>query len=249
MGLRSALLVFLSGHLPSFALGVEVLVPLFQTMYKLAITALALAWLVRAQETDNDAYHPHASFAFIRTGERTPTIQSGLPVLTALGAQQMYKLGQNFRTRYIGGNAQGGLGVQHIANMSQDTVNNDQILVQTLDQQHLVSSAQAFMQGLYPPHSIGNSNGTGGSTGGLLANGSAIDFPLGGYQYANIQSSGQSDPESIYISGLQNCPIAQRDTLRYFATDKFAQTQAATADLYKKLNPDWFQGNLRRDQL
>ncbi|KAF2833007.1 phosphoglycerate mutase-like protein [Ophiobolus disseminans] len=223
-------------------------------MYKLAIAAWASAWLVGAQVTDDDLYHPHASFAFIRTGERTPTIQPGPSVLTALGAQQMYKLGQNFRTRYIAGNADAGLlGVQRIAGMSQNLVNNDQILVQTLDQQHLVSSAQAFMQGLYPPrntiNSLGSSNGTGASTGGLLANGTAIDFPLGGYQYANIQSSGQLDPESIYISGIQNCPIAQRDALRYFTTDSFAQTQAATADFYKRLSPEWFGGNLRRDQL
>ena len=218
-------------------------------MYKLAITALASAWLVSAQERDDNAYHPHAAFAFIRTGERTPTIRPGPPVLTALGATQMFQLGQNFRTRYIAGNAPAGLGVEHIAGMSQDTLNNDQIFVQTLDSQHLVSSAQAFMQGLYPPHNIANGNGTGSSVGGLLSNGSAIDFPLGGYQYANVQSSGQLDPESIYISGTQNCPIAQRDAMKYFTTDKFSETKAANEELYDKLSLDWFEGNLKKEQL
>ena len=217
-------------------------------MYVLAVLALASAWLVGAQNADNDLYHTHASFAFIRTGERTPVIQPDPSVLTALGAQQMYKLGQGFRTRYIGGNGQASLGVQHIAGMSQDAVNNDQILVQSLDNRHLVASTQAFMQGLYPPRSIAT-NGIGGSTGGLLANGSAIDFPLGGYQYANIRSSSQTDPESIYISALQNCPIAQRDTLRYFSTARFAQTQEENTDMYKGLDPEWFDGNLRKSQL
>jgi hypothetical protein len=217
------------------------------TMHKSAIAALALAWLTGAQDTDTDSYHPHASFAFIRTGERTPSIQRGPSVLTALGAQQMYKLGQNFRTRYIAGMSDPGIGVQRIAGM-QSTLNNDQILVQTLDQQHLVSSAQAFMQGLYPPRTIANSNGTG-SIGGLLANGSAIDFPLGGYQYPNIQSSGQLDPESIYMSGTQNCPTAQREAVRYFSTEQFRKTQSDNADMYSKLNPDWFEGTLRKNQM
>jgi len=215
-------------------------------MYKRAIAILVSAYFVGAQETDNDLYHPHAAFAFIRTGERTPVLGPGQQILTALGAQQMHKLGQNFRTRYITGNTNAGIGVQHIAGMSQDTLNNNQVLVQSTDQQHLVSSAQAFMQGLYPPRNIGN--GTA-STGGLLANGSAIDYPLGGYQYANIQSSGRYDPESIYMAGTQDCPVAIRDSLHYFSTPEFAKTQGDTKELYGKLNTDWFEGRLTRQQI
>jgi hypothetical protein len=218
-------------------------------MFKLAVTALASAWLASAQETDNDAYHPHAAFAFIRTGERTPTVRPSPPVLTALGAQQMFRLGQNLRTRYISGNASASLGVQHIAGMSRDTLNNNQILVQTLDKQYLVSSAQAFMQGLYPPHNIANSNGTGSSTGDLLSNGSAIDFPLGGYQYASIKTSGLLDPESIYIAGTQSCPVAQKAAMMHFTTNKFTETKAANEDFYSKLNLDWFEGNLKEGQM
>ncbi|KAF2035042.1 phosphoglycerate mutase-like protein [Setomelanomma holmii] len=218
-------------------------------MYKLAITALAAAWLVSAQENDTNSYHPHAAFAFIRTGERTPIIRPGAEVLTALGASQMFNLGQNFRTRYIAGTSPGQLGVEHIAGMSQ-SLNNDQILVEALNSPYLVSSAQAFMQGLYPPTNIASGNGSSmSSTGGLLANGSAIDFPLGGYQYANIQSSGSLDPESIFVSGTTNCPNAQKAALTYFTTDKFYQQKAATKDLYSKLPLDWFEGNLSKNQL
>lgn len=217
-------------------------------MYKLVLVALASAYFAGAQEVDNDVYHPHAAFAFIRSGERTPRIRPGAPILTPLGAQQMYKLGQNFRTRYIAGSTDAGLGVQRIDGMSQTTLNNEQVLVQTLDQEHLITSAQAFMQGLYPARNIGNSNGTGFS-GGLLANGSAIDYPLGGYQYANIQSSSQYDPESIYMSGRQSCPVAVRDSLKYFSTKDFAKTQADHVGLYSQLNREWFDGILSRDQM
>ncbi|KAH7397073.1 histidine phosphatase superfamily [Pyrenochaeta sp. MPI-SDFR-AT-0127] len=214
-------------------------------MFALAATVMASAWLVSAQEQDNNAYHPHGAFAFIRTGERTPLIRPGPAVLTALGANQMYTLGSNFRTRYITGLSPNGLGQEHIAGMSPNILNNEQILVQTLDRQYLVSSAQAFMQGLYPPLAI--ANGTG--SGDLLADGRALNFPLNGYQYANVQSSGELDPESIFLSGTQNCPIAQRDGLNYFTTDKFLETKAVNEDFYKSLSLDWFEGNIRQDQL
>jgi hypothetical protein len=218
-------------------------------MLKFAVATLASACLVGAQATNDDSYHPHAAVAFVRTGERTPTFRKGpSSVLTALGAQQMFKLGQNLRTRYITGNTPAGLGVQHIAGMSPNALNNDQISVQTSDEQYVVSSAQAFMQGLYPPRNIANSNGTG-FTGSLLSNGSAIDYPLGGYQYANIQSSGQLDPESIYVAGSQHCPTAERDAMMYYTTDKFSEIKAANNDFYNGLNLDWFEGNLNRNDL
>lgn len=218
-------------------------------MIKLAIASLASPWLVGAQETDNDLYHPHAAFALIRAGDRTPILRQGSPNLTALGAQQMFTLGQNLRTRYIAGNAPSNLGIQRIAGMSTDTLNNNQILVQTSAEQHVVSSAQAFMQGLYPPHNIGNSNGTGSSTGDLLSNGSAIDFPLGGYQYANIQTSGPTDPNSIFVSGNQNCPIAKQASLTYYTTYEFKETKTLNEYFYDNLELNWFEGNLKRDEM
>ena len=122
-------------------------------MFVYAVAVTTSAWLVGAQvSTDSDVFHPHAAFAFICTGERTPLDKPGTSVLTALGANQLYALGQNFRSRYISGNSPGALGVEHIANLSQNTLNNDQILVKTLDIPYLISSAQAFMQGLYPPY-------------------------------------------------------------------------------------------------
>ena len=105
-------------------------------MFALSLTVLASAWMVCAQ--DNDAYHPHGAFAFVRSGERTPSLTGDSQVLTAVGAQQMYQLGQNLRARWIGGDSNTGLGRQNIANMSVDMLNNDQISIQTLDTQYLV---------------------------------------------------------------------------------------------------------------
>lgn len=204
--------------------------------------ALASAWLVGAQSTpDSDNYHTHATFAFIRTGERTPILRNDTQKLTALGATQMYTLGENFRTRYIAGDSPKRLGIEHIEGLSVDVIDNDQVWVQTLDKPYLVSSAQAFMQGLYPPR--GASNGTG-EISGSLANGSSVDYPLNGYQYATIHTASEDDPVSRYISGARNCPEAQVAALTYWTTDEAMGNQTANADLYKKLNLDWFEGTL-----
>lgn len=218
-------------------------------MLKHAVAVVASAWLVGAQNsntTESSAYHPHAAFAFIRTGERTPLERPGVPVLSAVGANQLYTLGQNFRTRYVAGTSPSGLGVQHIAGLAPSILNNEQIWVQTTDAQYLVSAAQAFMQGLYPPH--GTSNGTGPATG-ILSDGTVIDYPLNGYQYANIHSTGEFDAESIYVAGADNCPAAQRDAMKYFMTDEFIKTKAANEKLYDSLNVDWFEGNMKKSDL
>jgi hypothetical protein len=212
-----------------------------------AIAAAASLWLAGAQAaTGINADHVHAAFAFIRTGERTPILRNDTQKLTAVGANQMHTLGQNFRTRYIAGDKPNGLGTERIADLSTDIINNDQVWVQTLDTPYLISSAQAFMQGLYPPHNV--SSGSGDATD-VLADGTTIDYPLNGYQYASIQAASQDDPKSRLVSGTQNCPTAQVDGLTYLTTDRFKETYGATEDLYKSLTPDWFQGHLDEDNV
>ncbi|KAF1930909.1 phosphoglycerate mutase-like protein [Didymella exigua CBS 183.55] len=215
-------------------------------MFALSLMLLASsAWTANAQ--DDDAYHPHGAFAFIRSGERTPLLTGDSQVLTALGAQQMYQLGQNLRARWIDGGENAGLGVQNIANMSVDMLNNDQISVQTLDKQYLVSSAQAFMQGMYPPNAAGNSTGFGDATG-LLADGRVVQAPLNGYQYATVQSFSEFAYNSIYIDGNSNCPEARLESSQYIVSDSFKNTKAASKETYSLLQTSWFQGNLLDDQ-
>jgi len=214
-------------------------------MFALSLTLLASAWTVCAQ--NNDAYHPHGAFAFIRSGERTPFLTGDSQVLTALGAQQMYQLGQNLRARWIDGDGDAGIGRQNIANMSVDMLNNDQISIQTLDTQYLVSSAQAFMQGMYPPHALGNSTGLRDSTG-LLADGTVVQAPLDGYQYATVQSFSPFAYNSIYIAGNQNCPVAKVASLQYTISADFENTKAASKETYDLMPTSWFQGDLLGDQ-
>ncbi|KAI4660596.1 uncharacterized protein J4E78_005300 [Alternaria triticimaculans] len=203
------------------------------------VAAMASASLAGAQSSDSE--HTLAAFAFVRTGERTPILRNNTQTLTNLGATQMHALGQKFRSKFVSG-------PESIAGLSEDVLNNDQIWVQTLDAPYLVSSAQAFMQGLYPPHDI--SNATGDNTG-VLADGTSVDYPLNGYQYASIHAANVYDPVSRLVSGAGQCPQGQTDALKYFTTQEYrdAEYLADNSELYKNLTLDWFEGHVNQDEL
>jgi hypothetical protein len=218
-------------------------------MLALYLAVLAAAWLIEAAD-DNESRHVHGTVAFIRTGERTPIIVPGNGKLSALGARQMQELGQMFRGRYIGDETYNGLGHDPISGLSPDILDPNQLFVQTQDRPYLQASAQAFMQGLYPPYSIGgNRTGPVADSTGILANGTVIVAPLQGYQYASIQVLSEWDPQSIYIGGDQNCPLSIRESLMYQITDHYLETKASSEALYQSLNASLFEGLYDESQM
>ncbi|KAF2120684.1 histidine phosphatase superfamily [Lophiotrema nucula] len=219
-------------------------------MLALFLAVLAAAWLIEAQD-DNKSYQLHAAVNFIRTGERTPTVVDGTTVLTALGANQMFDLGQNIRGRYISDiDAGTRLGQQQIDGMAPNILNNDQLYIQTGDAAYLVAAAQSFMQGLYPPYSINlTRNGPFADATAILANGTAIDSPLNGYQYPDIYVASGLDAMSIYTAGTNNCPASQAESMMYLTTEDFLETKAESQDFYQALNASLFSGYLSQDQI
>lgn len=75
----------------------------------------------------------------------------------------------------------------------------------TLDNPQYPAAAQAFMQGLYPPASANASGNTFRDPTAILANGTYVQGPLGGYKYPLIRTVGALDPQSIYLDGVTNC--------------------------------------------
>lgn len=120
--------------------------------------AAVLAPAITAQDTSSDhTYTVWSSVIFSRTGERTPSIfYNELPKLTSLGATQQFANGAYFRERYIGssGSSDGNVSAP-LAGLSVDELDDIQLYVLALDQAYNVASAQAFMQGFYPPY-VGN---------------------------------------------------------------------------------------------
>lgn len=206
------------------------------------LAILATGWLVKAAD-DRPSRNVHGAVAFIRTGERTPLISEGRGKLSALGAQQMYQLGQQLRGRYIGDEAFDGLGHDPIEILLPDILDADQVHIQTLDKPYLHGSAQALVQGLYPPYSLNSTrNGPIADSTGVLANGTAMDFPMSGYQYAPIKVTSVTDPYSIYISGSENCPVAVHESLNYQFTERYAQMKTASEPFYSTFNTSLFDG-------
>ncbi|PVI02028.1 phosphoglycerate mutase-like protein [Periconia macrospinosa] len=223
-------------------------------MFVLTLSLLALACTSRAQSVnDNDLYHTFGSVVFIRSGERTPTSirAPGAQTLTSLGAQQMLELGANFRRRYLTTVGEPrNFGVQNIEGMSSDILNSDQLYIQTVNKPYLVSSAQAFMQGLYPPHRMNISgNGRSPDPSYTLSNGTNVDFPLDGYQYPNLQVLSPLDPRSIYIDGLTSCPTAIQAGLMYRLSDEYLRTRSAEKAFYSSLSREWFGNDIDSSEI
>lgn len=102
-----------------------------------------------------------SSVVFTYHGEVTPTFQDATtPFLTPLGANQLYNSGSIVRDRYLNSTAtQITLGVP-INGLSDQHIVNNQMQIWSTSDEFVIGSAQAFMQGLYPPVS-GAGQGTG----------------------------------------------------------------------------------------
>lgn len=147
------------------------------------LAALNLAPTALAQVADKQ-YTVWSSVVFTRTGERTPEVLGYIPTtLTSVGADQAVSAGLFFRNRYIlsqyrnvtGGTSglveQGG----PIHGLATNFYSPIQLFATSLEQQYNLATAQAFLQGLYPPVSP---NTTVGDTfldpTSILANGTYV---------------------------------------------------------------------------
>lgn len=129
-----------------------------------ALSLLAALSLPSASAQTTSRYTVWSSVIFSRTGERTPEILGSQPVtLTSLGALQQQANGQFFRQRYFESfnnfTTINGVGPAPLTGMSPEIPDVQKLYVQALDEQAHIGSAQAFLQGLYPPVSFaGNSS-------------------------------------------------------------------------------------------
>ncbi|KAI9679544.1 MAG: hypothetical protein M1817_005566 [Caeruleum heppii] len=195
---------------------------------------LALAWVDL-----NQAETIHGSVAFTRHGDRTPLVleePSARTSLTPLGARQLSSAGSFFRNRYLmpegSSNASSANGFE-IRGLSKNVIDNSQLYAIAAGEAYVSNSAHAFFQGLYPP----TTSDTGGNNSvSLLANGSNVEAPLGGYQYPQIFTVSARDPSSIWIAGDANCPQYSISRARYYDTDAFVETHRATRPLYTGLD-------------
>ncbi|RMZ88742.1 hypothetical protein DV736_g4034, partial [Chaetothyriales sp. CBS 134916] len=183
-----------------------------------------------------------STFIYTMYGDRTPFVLPQNPTLTPLGAQQLYQAGANIRARYVTPSSNTGANESAtIRNISPYEIFNDEISVSSTDDQWVVASAQAFMQGLYPPLES-SSNYTYIRGQSYLANGTNVVAPLNGYQYATIHTSSANDLDSIYLQGSQGCPMYTAASAQYYSTPFYQELQTGTAEFYSSLEPQFLSG-------
>lgn len=176
-----------------------------------------------------------SSFVFSRHGDRTPLYSSDTSILTPYGAQQMYTAGSNFRDRYLTTTFDA-IESTAIRDISHYQLNVDEVSVYSTDYQYVVGSAQAFLQGLYPPlRHASNLNYTQLLGVSELANGTNVVAPLDGYQYPDINTLSSYDLRSVWIDGAAHCPAYTGRLVEYYNTSDFDFLYRSTLQFYQGL--------------
>ena len=181
---------------------------------------LALLPITQSAETVLGVY------IFSRHGDRTS--KSTPPTnLTDLGYREIFTSGSYFRDRYISSSA-----TRKIQGINSDIVKLSQISASAPLDNVLMSSAQGFLQGVYPP--VGPELGHE-----TLRNQTVVQAPLDGYQLIPIQTvtSGTASEDSAWLQGAGNCANAILSSNNYFTSTEYQELYDSTLDFYQSITP------------
>jgi Histidine phosphatase superfamily (branch 2) len=182
-----------------------------------------------------------STFIYTHYGDRTPYVLSD-PTLTPLGAKQLYNAGAAFRGRYVSPASDSPNDeFTTIRNISPYQLFQDEITILATNEHYISASAQAFMQGLYPPLAA-SSNYTYIEGLSELADGTNVLAPLDGYQYPNLQVVTGNDLDSIWTQGWGHCPAHTVAAAQYYQSPGFQGLQASTDAFYDSLQPEFLNG-------
>lgn len=85
------------------------------------------------------------------------------------------------------------------------------------------------------------------SSTGCRANGKQVDFPLQGYQYAQIHAAGALDPDFPYLGGSLDCPAFDIAAVNYASTASFQRNQNSSRAIYQAVGPSLLSDVLNED--
>ncbi|KAF7596326.1 hypothetical protein BBP40_002070 [Aspergillus hancockii] len=200
------------------------------------ITAAAVlrVSLASAQDLKEQVW---AIFAYSLYGDSIPSVLPRPKALTPYGASEMYAAGSFFRDRYVAIHANDSTPSTRIRNLSPYLIDAEEVDVLSTSDPSVIASAQAFMQGLYPPLGDSFNTTTYFDSSFQLANGSLATAPLGGYQYPQIVTLDLADPRSIKLDGQIDCLMHQVDNSEYKFSPEAQQTKQDSAAFYSKIYP------------
>ncbi|KAL4934836.1 hypothetical protein BDV06DRAFT_229390 [Aspergillus oleicola] len=176
-----------------------------------------------------------AVYAYTTNGESIPKVFPRPRALTPYGAYQVHQAGAAFRDRYVALTSGISEPSTRIENLSPYVLDNDDVNIGATADAAVLASAQAFMQGVYPP--LDESFNSSFFDNELeLADGSVIHTPLGGYQYPPIVTYGIEDPQSLTLSGQALCPRHAFANIQYIGSKEYWQTYEESAAFYNHLH-------------
>ena len=163
-----------------------------------------------------------------RHGDRTSK-EAPPTSLTPLGIQEAYDTGVYFRDRYVDDDDDDDDDTE-IAGISVDAVNLGQIAPSApAGDNVLQNSAQAFLQGLYPPVPHVE----------ILRNGKKIQTSIN-LQLIPVQATNQAGPileNTIWLQGASGCTNAVSSSSAYTSSAEYLSLLDSTSDFYKRLDP------------
>lgn len=173
-----------------------------------------------------------------RTGDRDPYLRNeSTRALTSLGANQLFAVGSSFRRRYIASaseNRNDAMDAAPIAGLSSNVLDNDQLFVQTPNDEYLGASALAFLQGLYPPFKPDNSS-SGTLDPSSITDDIFMEGPMDGYQYVQLLTVSDMDPDIIFLSGQSNCRSRGASVSEYEQTSEYTEAQRSSSEMLRKV--------------
>ncbi|KAK0118556.1 hypothetical protein ONS95_007443 [Cadophora gregata] len=166
----------------------------------------------------------HGVTIFSRHGDRTSKHYSGYQ-LTPLGFTENFEVGSDYRDLYIADGAP-----KQILGISASKYVPSQVFASAPDQQVLLNTATAFLQGLYPPLEPINATLAVQS----LNNGTSYTNPLNGYQYVVLHGEEVTAPDTIWIKGDEGCPVTTKIQGTFEDSAEFTSRLEGTRDFYQQ---------------
>ncbi|KFZ02934.1 hypothetical protein V502_11368 [Pseudogymnoascus sp. VKM F-4520 (FW-2644)] len=167
----------------------------------------------------------HGVTVFTRHGDRNSKHYSGYQ-LSPLGITENFEVGSDYRDLYIAAGSQ-----KQILGISDSKYVPSQVYASAPDQQVLLTTATAFLQGLYPP--LKDINETPLATQSIN-NGSSYTNPLNGYQYVVLHGEDVNSPDTIWLKGDESCPAAIEAQGTFEESSEFLALNESTKSFYSQ---------------
>ncbi|OOF97115.1 hypothetical protein ASPCADRAFT_505535 [Aspergillus carbonarius ITEM 5010] len=208
-------------------------------------TILHAATRVSAQDLKEQVW---AVFAYTLYGDRVPTALPRPNILTPYGANGLYAAGSAFRDRYVAIHSTDVSPSTRIESISSYALEDEDLNILTTTDPSVIASAQAFMQGLYPPLNE-TYDVQYPDPSYLMANGTYATAPMGGYQYPRIVTVSSDDPQSVVVAGQDNCFLHQITDADYQLSSGTQQIMQESAAFYNRLYDQALSGDFDRSSV